>query len=153
LPNESWFERWFEKLKQVIKIENSFNNLINIQIINNTNSPKKVDYSEDEGHLCINYPKFLPTEKNKIGEFVRGAQYEGEPIFFDETKELIKDIKLKEAEPDVKALLNYFRNIIPPHDYIVLRSAIYIDKLASEGKGYKEIYRLKGEIGKKYDGR
>lgn len=151
-PTESWFERAFERLKEFIKVDITIHNLINIQI-NNNNSSNQVDYSEDEGHLSVNYQKLPYVEKNKIREITRGAQHEGVPVLLNETQELIKDIKLNEAEPEVKSLLIFFRNKIPPDDFSALRAAIYIDKLAREGIGYKEVYRLKGDVARRFGGR
>jgi nucleoside diphosphate kinase len=149
---ESWFERAFEKLKEVIKIDIKFNNLINIQI-NNNNSSNQVDYSEEEKYLSVNYQKLPYIEKNKIREITKGAQREGVPVLFNETQELIKDIKSNEAEPEVKSILIFFKSKIPPDDFSALRAAIYIDKRAREGLGYKEVYRLKGEVARRFGGR
>jgi hypothetical protein len=44
-------------------------------------------------------------------------------------------------------------NKIPSDDHRALRSAIYIKKRAQEGARFEEIFRLKGDVGKKYWGR
>lgn len=143
---------WLERLKEFIKIDIKFDSLIKIQI-NNNNSSNKDDYREEEGLLSTNIGKASFVEKNKIKEILKGAHNDSVAIISNESQELIKDIKLKEAEPDVKSLLKYFRDKIPAGDYIILRSAIYIDKLALEHKGYKEIHRLRGEVGERFGGR
>lgn len=143
---------WFEKLKEVIKIDIKFDSLIKVQI-NNNNSSNPTDYNEDEGLLFINYKKSNFVDKNKIREIVKGTHNEGIALLSSESQERIRDIKSKEAEPDVKSLLKFFRDKIPTDDYSVLRAAIYIDKLAREGLGYKEVYRLKGEIANRFGGR
>lgn len=143
---------WFERLKEVIKIDIKFDSLIKIQI-NNGNSSNSADYNEDEGLLFIDYKKFPFVEKNKIREIVRSTHNEGIAVLSSTSQERIRDIKSKEEEPDVKSLLNFFRDKIPTDDYSILRAAIYIDKLARDGLGYKEVYRLKGEIANKFGGR
>lgn len=146
---------WFEKLREIFKITINFNNFINIQINNNntTTSSGKVNYDEEVGLYSINNKNLTFVERNKVKEIVKSAQRESITIILDETQEQINDIKLNEAKPEVRKLLTQFKDIIPPHDYIALRSAIYIDKLAREGLGYKQVYRMKGEVARKFGGR
>lgn len=146
---DTWFEKWFEKLKEIFKFENCFNNLLTINI-NSNNTSKSVEYDEDTQILSLNYKKLPYTEINKVREILRGAQNEGATFLLKESQELIKDIKLKEESVDVKSLLEYFIHKIPPDDYNALRAAIYIDTLFKEGKNSKNIYRLKGDVGRKY---
>jgi len=149
---------WFERLKELIKIDIKLERLINIEIINNhspnpVNSPDSVNHNEEEGRLSINYDKLTFVEKVQIKKIVRSAHNENITLLSDESQERIRDIKSKEEEPDAKSVLDFFRDKIPYDDYIALRSAIYIDKLAREGLGYREVYRLKGEVANRFGGR
>ena len=151
-------EKWLEQLKKffeaVIKVDikDIKFNLINIQI-NNNNSSKQVGYDEGGRVNSINLKKLSPTEKRKIGELLKEAQNEGTTLLLNESQELINDIKLKEELVDVKSLLDFFKTKIPLNDYKALRAAIYIDKRFKEGGKFEEIYRLKGDVARKYDGR
>lgn len=89
-------------------------------------------------------------EKNKIKDSLREAQNEGATLLVKESHERIRDIKSKEEEPDTKSLLNFFIDKLPADDYLALRAAIYTDKLAREGIGYKQVYRLKGETANRF---
>ncbi|MCX9025428.1 MAG: hypothetical protein OIN85_04955 [Candidatus Methanoperedens sp.] len=149
---DTWFEKWFDKLKEIFKFENCFNNLLTINIKSN-NYSKPFEYNKETQVISLNYKKLPYTEINEIREILKGAQNEGTTFLLKESQELIKDIKLKEESGDVKPLLEYFITKIPPADYNALRSAIYIDTLFKEGRNSQDIYRLKGDVGRKYGGR
>ncbi|MCZ7403048.1 MAG: hypothetical protein O8C61_12565 [Candidatus Methanoperedens sp.] len=154
MVEETWLGQLRELFEAVVKIDirNIKFSLINIQV-NSNNSSKQFGYDEDGRVDSINLKKFSPTEKRKIGELLREAQNEGTTLLLKESQELIKDIKLKEESSDVKPLLEFFKTKIPPNDYNALRAAIYIDKRFKEGGKFGEIYRLKGDVARKYDGR
>lgn len=146
---------YFKKLKEIIKVHININNLINIQNIhiNNNYSSKPLEYDEDTKRLSLNNKKFSPTERTKIREILREAENEGATLLLKESEERVKDIKLKEESADVSSLLRFFKDKVPPNDFNALRGAIYVDKLAREGKKFEEVYHLKGEIGRKFGGR
>lgn len=146
---DSLFEKWFDKLKEIIKIDIKFDTLLNINI-NSNNTSKPVEYNEETKLLSINYKNFSPTDKDKIRDILKQSQNEGTIFLLKESQELIKDIKLKEESVDVKLLLSFFINKIPLEDYKALRAAIYIDKRFEDGKSYQDIYNLKGDVGRIY---
>ena len=143
---------FFKKLKEIIKVYININKLINIQYIHIDLRPssKQLEYDEDTKRLSLNYKEFPYMEKNKIKEILREAQNEGATLLVNESQERIKDIKSKEEEPDTKSLLNFFKDKLPNDDYLALRAAIYIDKLAREHLDYKQVYRLKWETANRF---
>ena len=145
---------WFEKLKEFIKVNFGIDikinnsNLINIQI-NSNNSSKPFEYDEENNSVCINAEKLSSTELEKFGKIAREL-CEDIPLLEIPSQEIIMDIESKEEAKDVQLLLTYFKDKIPPKDFIVLRQAVYIKKIFEEGQSPDIVYRLKGEVIKKY---
>lgn len=141
---------WFDKLKELVKIDIRIHDLIKINIHSNDSS-ERLEYSEGEKSLSINLEKLTGDEKEEIGQLLRGAVGEGVALLEKHSVELIEDIKSKEESEDVRSLLEFFKDKIPIDDWNALRAAIYIRKRFEEGtSSFKEIYHLKGEVGKKY---
>lgn len=142
---------WFENLKEFVKVNLDFNisNLVNIQI-NSNNISERVEYNEAEELLSINLTKLEPDDFERFGEISKEAVNEGATLLEKKSQERIVDIKSKEELKDVQELLKYFKGKIPPDDFAVLRQAIYIKKLFEEGGNFEVIYRLKGEVIRKY---
>jgi len=146
----------FEKLKEFIKtyfnVDININIPINLNYKSNYNS-KPLEYDEESNSISLNLRKVSPDNLNELQKITKESINEGAILLKKESQELAKDVKLKEKSIDIKSLLEFFVNKIPPDDHRALRSAIYIKKRAQEGAGFEEIFRLKGDVGKRYWGR
>ncbi len=141
---------WFDELKQVIKVDIKLEKLINIQI-NSNNRADKVEYNPEKKRLSLNLKKFDPIEKEKVKKALTEAVREDNKILLEQNSEkVIEDFRSKEDSEDSQSLLRYFRDKIPPDDYVALRASLYIRKLFQEGTRQEVIYELKGDIIKEH---
>ena len=140
---------FFDKLKEIIKIDVNLKNVVNINInSNNNNSHEPYEYNEAERKLSINLDNFPDPEK--FGELLRQCVQDDIPIMENISVEKYIEIKKSEHEPDVVKLLSFFKGKIPESDYDALRSAIYIRKCFRDGVDSSTIYNLKGDVINKY---
>lgn len=142
---------WFESLKEFINV--TFHIKVNIPInihINSNNISKPIEYNELDNLLTINLKKLDASDLQRFGDIVEASHNEGTAILEEQSRDRIIDIKTKEKSTDVQQLLAYFQGKIPVYDYTILRQAVYVKKLFDDGGNSELIYRLKGEIGKKY---
>lgn len=142
---------WFESLKEFIGVHLhlNINNSVNIQI-NSNNVSKPLEYNQEDNLLSINLERLDAADLEKFREISREAVNEGSTLLRKQSQERIIDIKSKEELADVRQLLAYFQGKIPPHDFVVLRQAVYIKKLFEDRGNAEVIFHLKGEVAKKY---
>lgn len=144
----------FNQLKEFVKVHFNLNIQIPINLnykCNTISSP--VEHNDKTNYLSFNLEKISPENLIILQEITKASVNEGAVLLDRESSELANDVKLKEESSDIKSLLEFFMNKIPQDDHSALRSAIYIKKRAQEGAGYEEIFRLKGDVGRKYWGR
>jgi hypothetical protein len=146
---------WFEKLKEFIRAKFDINvnvtnsNLINIQI-NNNNSPKQCEFDEENNFLSVNTSRLSPIDLQEFKKIVTEELFEDRVFLEKSSQERVVDIESKEKFEDVQQLLKYFGDKIPPNNYRILRQAVYIKKTFEENRNSDIIYKLKGDIIKKY---
>lgn len=145
----SWLENLTEFIKVNLNLNINIDNSVNIHTTDNNNS-RPLEHNEENNLLSINLGKLEPSDLVKFGEIAKEAHNEGKTLLEKQSQERIIDIRTKEESTDVQQLLAYFQGKIPSYDFAILRQAVYIKKLFDEGGNSAVIYRLKGEVGKKY---
>ncbi|MEE8403262.1 MAG: hypothetical protein V3R93_05880 [Candidatus Hydrothermarchaeaceae archaeon] len=117
---------WFDKLKELVKIDikDSFN--INIR---SNNVSKPVEYNEEIKSVSINLEKLSPSEKEAFEQILEGAVRDNKVLLEQNSEKLIQDFRSEESSRDTKSLLSYFEDKIPPDDFEALRAALYIRTL------------------------
>ena len=97
---------FFDKLKEIIKIDVNLKNVVNINInSNNNNSHAPYEYNEAERKHSINLDNFPDLEK--FGEFLRQCVQDNITLVENTSDEKYIDIKKSEQEPDVVRLLSF----------------------------------------------
>lgn len=140
--------KWFDKLKQLLKID--IRDSFNITIKSN-NTSKGVEYNEESKSFFINLEKLSPAQKEEVKQILREAVKEDDKVLLEQkSEELIQDFTLNENSKKAQSLLSYWKGKIPHDDFEALRASLYIRKLFQEGVSHNVIYKLKGDILKKY---
>ena len=142
---------WFDKLKDFVNI----NLHLNITIINNArfncnNTSEKVEYDPETKSLSLNLKKITDEEKRLLKPVMREAIESDKVLLEDASEYLIENIRANESSQQNRELLAFFHDKIPPEDYHALRAALYVRKRYREGATKDEIYKLKGDILKRF---
>ena len=140
---------WFEKLKNFVNVNIDVHDLLNI---NSNNNSEKIEYDEGQRTLNINLAKLNPDEIREIKPIINAAPQESNKILLEKnSKKELENILRIESFKDVKSLLSYFKDKIPSEDWDALRAAMHIRKRFEDGTStYKEIFKMKGDVMKKY---
>ena len=144
---------FFEKLKQMVKAD--INISTNININSNNISYSKTEYDNATKTLSLNLAEFSNGEIRDLGTATKLAVLEeGELLLRKDSVELVESIKLIDISPDVKSLLDFFKDKIPIEDWNALRAAMFIRKRFEMGlSSFDDTYRRKGDVMKKYGSR
>jgi len=127
---------------------NTFNNC---NVVINCQSSQSV--MSENGKTIINPEKLSQDDRNILNTLLKDSAKEsvkGEPIFLTtKDNDWAEDIKKKDSEPDVQAILKFYQNKISSVDLIILRQAMYIKKVFLEHRN-QEVRDMKRDIRDKY---
>jgi hypothetical protein len=140
---------FLEKLKQMVKVDINISTNINI---NSNNISTKTEYDGATNTLSLNIAKFSDEEIRYLGTTTKLAVLEeGELLLGKDSEEIVESIKMIDNSPDVKSLLNFFKDKIPQEDWNALRAAMFIRKRFEMGlSSFDDTYARKGDVIKKY---
>lgn len=153
---------FFEKLVQLFRVHfhldvhDVVHNLVTVNHIHyHVNETAPLIEQTDPQTIALNLKKMLlslpPAQQEELRGIIQAGVLEDDiPLLEQNSKNRVEDIQLKENENKTKALLDFFREIIPDDDFTILRSAIYIKGRFDEGAPHNEIYTLKGELMAEY---
>ncbi len=138
------------KLKSLFNIEIN-KPIINIEINKSQSDSKEYIYKESEKKLEIFLDNLSSEKKKQFKPFIRDAIDGDCKLFEKETAELLDRLYQYKSNPgeDTK-IKKFFENIILPHDYEALESALYLRK---EFSNCRNISKLKKDIRRRFGDR
>lgn len=147
---------WFDKLTDSIKLKLNIDisKLININITKNTFVNLKNDtgyyYDPDKQILHLNLDQIPPALKKEIPQITKEYIEEGKRLLDCDANELLNKLyRYNEENPD-KAVLSFFKPIIPPTDFEALNASLF---LRHQFMKDKFIHHLKQDIRKRFGDR
>jgi hypothetical protein len=143
---------WFEKLKELVKININLENIRFFDIhINNNNTSDRVEYRQPEKIISLNLEKLTPSEREQVKQIVQEKVRQDDQLLIEKnSQERIKDIDSEENSDRIKPLLAYFKNKIPKDDYTALRAALHVRERFRRHANKEEILNLREEITGKF---
>lgn len=139
---------WFRKLKNLIKIDIDFSNLININITkSSSNNPDIYNHDEANKNLNIYLDKFSQDKKQELKDILKDYIQEGNKLLEKDTSKLLNNLYDYNKENPDKAILEFFKSIIPLRDYEALQSSLYLKNAFKSGQ---DVRKLKSDIRKRF---
>jgi hypothetical protein len=137
---------FLKKLKSLINIE-FHSPIIAVNINKNSNNNVEVSeglyYDKDKKILDIDLNKLPDEKKNIVGELVKGYIEDGDKLLELKTNNLLESLYQYNKKNPNKAILDFFKPIIPLNDYEALESALFLREKFHKGEN---ISMLKQDI-------
>lgn len=141
---------WFDKLKDIIKIEIKELIKININTVNNPDPEVNHTLSADKKTLTINATKVEAEGKKKeLFEALKEGVEQDDLLLIESKAECrIKDIRAKLKEGDIGTILKFYKDKIDENHWKALQASLYVRKVFEKREG--SIDYLKKDLIKRF---
>jgi len=89
--------------------------------------------------INLNISGVTPTDKEQLAELLRVKIDEGNTLIDEKSVKIIEDFREEEQGTYSVEIINFFQNKVSSIDLKIIRGALYIQKLADNGKDFQEI--------------